>query len=169
MIRVLMVCMGNICRSPMAEAVFRHEVNRAGLSDQIAVASAGTLGAHAGEPAHHGTLAILKRNKIQHNGCARKIRPEDLDDFDYLLAMDTENLNGIYRLRSRLPQVITEPTHESAAPEIGLFLRYANDAGLTNKREVPDPYYDGRFEQVYELVCKGSTALLAHIRQTHGI
>ncbi|MBZ0287978.1 MAG: low molecular weight phosphotyrosine protein phosphatase, partial [Anaerolineae bacterium] len=77
MISVLFVCMGNICRSPMAEAVFQDMVNKAGLSNQFTIDSAGTSGWNEGETAHRGTLAILKRNKIAYEGRARQFLATD--------------------------------------------------------------------------------------------
>lgn len=156
MIKVLFVCMGNICRSPMAEAVFQHMVNQAGLSDKIVVDSAGTGGWHAGEPAHRGTLGVLKQYDIPYNGRARQFVRQDLDQFDYVLAMDGENLSHIQR-------------YTSAHASVSLFLDYAVKANLTTLNEVPDPYYDGRFAYVYDLVNSGCKALLAHIRTEHGI
>lgn len=157
MIRVLFVCLGNICRSPMAEGVFQHMVNEAGLGDHFLIDSAGTSGYHNGEPAHSGTLRILSRHNIPYNGRSRRFSPRDADQFDYVLAMDSDNLRDMQRLVGGRRDNLT------------LFLSYANRAGLTDVREVPDPYYDGRFEEVYQLVTQGSRALLDHIRAEHGL
>ena len=156
MIKVLFVCLGNICRSPMADGVFQHLVDEAGLSQQIMVDSAGTGSWHVGERAHRGTLAVLKKHGIDYNGRARQLTQRDFSDFDYVLAMDMSNLNNIQRYAGG-----------ESDGEIALFLDYANKAGLTDVKVVPDPYYDGRFDHVYDLVEKGSRALLEHIRKAH--
>lgn len=156
MIKVLFVCLGNICRSPMADAVFQQHVKDAGLVEKIMVDSAGTGSWHVGEQAHRGTRDVLKRNKISYNGRARQLVQRDLTDFDYVLAMDNSNLSNIKRYMGG----------EDDA-EVCLFLSYAQAAGTVDVSEVPDPYYDNRFDYVYDLVQKGSKALLAHIRKEH--
>lgn len=159
MIRVLFVCAGNICRSPMAEAVFAQQVRQANLSAQISTDSAGTGNWHIGEPADPRTLAVLEREQIPYQGRARQFQREDALAFTYILAMDNENLANIdYRLNR-----LQHPA------EVRLFLGYANAAGLTSETEVPDPYYNNQFDRVYTLVELGSRALLAHIQQQHGL
>ena len=155
MIRVLFVCLGNICRSPMAEAVFQHQVNEAGLGDQFEIDSAGTGGWHVGEPAHRGTLDVLKRHEVPYHGRARQVASADFTTFDYILAMDRSNLADLKRM------------HPGA--NVSLFLSFAQQAGLTQETEVPDPYYDHRFDAVYALVDAGCRALLDHIRRQHHI
>ncbi len=157
MIRVLFVCMGNICRSPMAEAVFQDMVNKAGLGDKFEIDSAGTGGWHAGQTAHYGTLSILRMNNIPYDGRARQIELSDLDEFDYVLVMDHDNLANVRRYTRGTRAVV------------GLFLQYAKQAGLVETDVVPAPYFDNRFEPVYKLITAGSKALLDHIRQEHGI
>lgn len=141
----------------MAEAVFQDMVNKAGLSDKIEIDSAGTGHWHAGQPAHVGTLTILKANSIPYKGRARQLERKDLDDFDYVLVMDRENLATVRQY--------TRGTHAHVA----LFLSYAQDAGLVESDIVPDPYYDNTFDQTYQLVTVGSRALLDHIRREHRI
>lgn len=158
MIKVLFVCLGNICRSPMADGVFAHMVKEAGLADKIQVDSAGTSGWHVGEIAHRGTLNVMKKHDIPYNGRARQFISKDSERFNYILAMDRSNLADIKRLIG-----------DTTDAEVAMFLSYANKAGSTNTVEVPDPYYDGRFDEVYELVEKGSKALLDHIRKTHDL
>lgn len=154
-VRVLFVCLGNICRSPMAEAVFQALVDEAGLSEQIAVDSAGTSGWHVGERAHRGTRQVLAQHDVEYDGRARQIRQKDFEQFDYILAMDNSNLSD---LRSMAPS--------SARATIKRFMDFAPNPST---REVPDPYYTGRFEEVYQLVRQGAEGLLAHIRQEKGL
>ncbi len=157
MIKVLFVCMGNICRSPMAEAVFQHMVDQAGLGTEFLIDSAGTGGWHVGEPAHPGTLDVLKRHGIPYDGRARQIERSDLDHFDYVLTMDRDNLSFISRNSS------------GVSAEVGLFLAFARARGLVHTNEVPDPYFDNKFDQTYELILRGCTALLDHIRLAESV
>lgn len=147
-VRVLFVCLGNICRSPMAEGVFRNMVREAGLSDRIDVESAGTGGWHVGERPHPGTVKILAQNQISINGKrARQLSRSDLNDFDYVVAMDSENVEDIKALFGRwVPRLL------EFAPK-------------GSPLDVPDPYYTGSFETVYRLVHDGCAGLLMHIRE----
>jgi protein-tyrosine phosphatase len=153
MVRVLFVCLGNICRSPMAEAVFAHKVREAGLEDAIEADSAGTGHWHVGEPPHSGTRRILAREGIAYAGRARLIAPADFDRFDYIVAMDRQNRRDIEAMGSGRARVV-------------LFMDYAPHLGVA---EVPDPYYDGRFDAVYDLVQEAAEGLLAAIRREHGL
>lgn len=153
MVRVLFVCLGNICRSPMAEAVFAHKVRAAGLEDQIEADSAGTGDWHIGQPPHRGTRNLLKEHKIDYTHAARLVTPGDLEAFDYILTMDNQNLANVRRLgRGR---AVVRP-----------FLEYAPHLPL---REVPDPYLTGGFSEVYELVDEAAGGLLAAIREEHKV
>ncbi|MCA9886146.1 MAG: low molecular weight phosphotyrosine protein phosphatase [Anaerolineae bacterium] len=157
MIRVLFVCLGNICRSPMAEAVFQHKVNQAGLGRHFEIDSAGTGGWHVGERAHHGTRAVLRENNVAYDGRARQFTRQDLTEYDYILAMDKSNLSTI--LRSGYPE----------DAEVELFLSFAAQRGLVDGDEVPDPWYTDRFDLTFDLVSKGCDALLAYIREQHNL
>lgn len=154
-IRVLFVCMGNICRSPMAEAIFRHLVEQAGLSDRFEIDSAGTGSWHVGEPPHPGTQRVLARHNISTAGMrARQVRSADIDQFDYILVMDRENLADLGRF------------HPRARERAKLLLSFAPELGVD---EVPDPYYNGRFDEVYQLIETACRNLLAYIREREGV
>ena len=156
LVRVLFVCLGNICRSPMAEALFRHKVKEAGLEDRIEVDSAGTGDWHIGSPPHHGTRRILDQYRISYEGiAARQITPKDFHHYQYIVAMDRSNLANLSR--------IAPASHQA---EIKLMMDYVGNAAV---KEVPDPYYTGNFEEVYELLEEGCTRLLEHIRQREGL
>lgn len=157
MIRVLFVCLGNICRSPTAEGVFRSVVKRAGLLAHIEIDSAGTHAYHVGAPPDARSQAAALRRGIDLSHLrGRRATPADFDQFEYILAMDRENLS---HLRDICPPGLED--------KLGLFLEYAANR---NEREVPDPYYGGEhgFERVLDMIEDASEGLLAHLRQRHG-
>ena len=136
----------------MAEAVLRDLVKTEGLADRFEIASAGIGDWHAGEPPHRGTRETLKRHGIQPDGLtAKRVSQAMLDRADYVVAMDDENLVDLrsWRIDSQ---------------KVSRILDYAPDVEV---RDVPDPYFDGRFELVYQLVSKGSAGLLQQIREQH--
>jgi protein-tyrosine phosphatase len=152
-ISVLFVCLGNICRSPMAEAVFHKMVADAGLSNQFEIDSAGTSNWHAGESACKGTRRVLAQHGIDYKGRARAVQQSDVSDpATYVIAMDEENLRDLRRRFGNLPRLY----------------RLLDFAQRTTVRNVPDPYYEGNFEYVYELVVDGCQGLLAAIRAQDG-
>ncbi len=154
MIKVLFVCMGNICRSPMAESVFRHLVEQEGLADEFEIDSAGTHDFHIGSPPHPSTQRVLFARGVEvGDHRAREVTPRDLREFDYVVAMDSDNLSN---LRYMAPKGV----------HIYRLLDFAPDQPL---RDVPDPYYMGNYENTYELVSAGARGLLAHIRQEHNL
>jgi len=142
----------------MADGVFQNMVEQAGLADQIQVDSAGTDAYHVGDTAHRGTLKKLQEAGIHYSRRARQVNVDDLDTFDYVLAMDMSHM-------SRLQPM----TDGDKRAEVAMFLSYANEAGLTDTKVVIDPYYNNKFDEVYDLVQKGCKALLDHIRAEHNL
>lgn len=153
-VRVLFICLGNICRSPMAEAVFRDLVKKENLQDSITCDSAGTGGWHIGNPPHEGTREILKKNLISDEGIlARQLHIADLASFDYLIAMDNSNRENIRLLNEQLEE-----------NKIHLLMNFAENRVYD---EVPDPYYTGKFDEVFQMVTMGCKGLLQDIRSKY--
>jgi protein-tyrosine phosphatase len=156
MVGVLFVCLGNICRSPTAEGVFRALVLREGLADRIIVDSAGTHGYHIDKPPdERAQEAALRRGIDLSDLRGRKVMAADFARFEYLVAMDRENRRHLLRLCPK-----------GAERRLRLFLEFAPELGLS---DVPDPYYGGPegFETVLDMIETASKGLLAHIRQNH--
>lgn len=153
--RVLFVCMGNICRSPTAEGVFRYLVEQQGLSGKIIVDSAGTHDYHIGDAPDARSQAAAARRGYDLSGLrARQIVRNDFSAFDYVLAMDENNL-----------ALLQQQCPDDCRDRLKLFLEFADDGAL---REVPDPYYGGAqgFEQVLDLVENAGRGLLLDIIKT---
>ncbi len=155
-VKVLFVCMGNICRSPTAEAVFRHIVEKEGLERQIHIDSAGTHDYHIGDgPDTRSQHAAKNRGYNMGGLLGRQVGIDDFHRFEYVLAMDKANLVFLERLRP-----------SGAELHLGLFLEFAQ---RHQEREVPDPYYGGvqGFERVLDMVEDAAHGLLSHIKQRH--
>ena len=153
MIKILFVCMGNICRSPTAEGVFRHKVVDAGLEDHIQIDSAGTIAYHAGHPPdQRAQKAALKRGVDLSEQRARKVTSSDFETFDFVIAMDSDNH---YELEDICPPGYEDRLH--------MFLKFAQNTAQT---DVPDPYYGGGkgFESVLDLIEDASEGLLKHLK-----
>lgn len=153
---VLFVCMGNICRSPTAEAVFRHYVESAGLAAQILIDSAGTHDYHIGDaPDLRAQRAAQQRGYDMSGLRGRQVEANDFRRFNYVIAMDKANLTIL--------QYMIPP---DGSAQVRLFLEYARHHA---EREVPDPYYGGTegFERVLDMVEDAAEGLLQHIRRRH--
>jgi len=140
---VLFVCLGNICRSPLAEGIFRHLVERAGGDYRID--SAGTGSYHQGEAPHAGSQAVALAHDVDISGqISRRVTSGDLADWDWIIAMDGSNQRDLLRLGA-------DPAR------LKMLLGFA---GSDAPSDVPDPYYEGGFERVYDLVAAGCEGLL---------
>ncbi len=156
-IKILFVCTGNICRSPTAEAVFRHRVKEAGIDDVVHIASAGTHDYHVGDrPDPRSQAAALRRRYDMSRQRARHLKRGDYETFDYLLVMDRGHLSLL------LNESPVEQRHK-----IRLFMDFAPHLG---EREVPDPYYGSGegFERVLDLIEAAADGLLRHITEEVG-
>jgi protein-tyrosine phosphatase len=158
MVRVCFVCLGNICRSPTAEAVMRDLVERAGLSGEIEVDSAGTGDWHAGQPPDRRSVAAARKRGISVGGHARQFTAADWERFDYVLAMDRSNHAD---LKASLPK-------PDLAKKLSLIRSF--DPASPKGASVPDPYYstDG-FDEVIDLCIAACAPLLEHIRAERGL
>lgn len=155
-VRVLFVCLGNICRSPLAEGVFAALAGERGLAAHYRIDSAGTGGWHAGELPDPRSIDVARRNGIELTSRARKIALNDFDDFDQVIAMDRENLSDLTDLlRAR----------GGGGAELHLLRQFDPEPG---DGQVPDPYYGGDdgFDRVYAMVHRSCTALLDHLEET---
>lgn len=154
---VLFVCLGNICRSPLAEGIFRNHVNAAGLAEHFNIDSAGTSSYHAGSPPDPRTSSVARARGIELTGQSRQLIFADLERFDYVIVMDEENRTAVTRL-----------TRETAPKALVHMLREF-DSESNGDLEVPDPYYGGErgFENVHDMVERASRALLEHMRARH--
>lgn len=149
--RILFVCLGNICRSPLGEGILRSLAAERGLGARIEAASAGTGGWHQGEAPDPRSIEVGLRNGVDISGQrARKIRLADFNEFDMIFAMDRSNLRDLVKLAP----------HDSTA-DIHLFMDFVSG----ERRDVPDPYYgdDGDFEQVYRMLWAGCDRLVANL------
>jgi protein-tyrosine phosphatase len=155
-VKLLFVCMGNICRSPTAEGVMRHLLREQGLEDEIVIDSAGTGAWHVGNPPDDRATAAARRRGVALEGSARQVRPSDFEEFDLLLVADRENLAD---LRAIAPD-------DDARAKIRLLREFDPASRGAPDLDVPDPYYGGPrgFEDVLDLVEAACRGLLAEVR-----
>lgn len=157
MVRILFVCLGNICRSPTAEGVFRRLLAHENLESAIEVDSAGTHAYHVGSPPDQRAREAALRRGVDLSAIrGRRTEPADIEAFDYILAMDRENLDNLTAIAG------------DRAHNIRLFMEYSTKF---DEREVPDPYYGGAngFERVLDMIEDASEGLLRELRRTHSL
>lgn len=158
-IRVLFVCLGNICRSPLAEAIFNHKLRQTNFHHLVEADSCGTSNYHIGESPDPRTIANAKKNgvSIEHSG--RQFDPSDFERFDFILAMDRSNLNNIMKVSGS----------DRYVAKVALMRNYDPK---TQGGDVPDPYYGGEagFEEVFSILDRSVDELLSHIERSllHG-
>lgn len=151
---MLMVCMGNICRSPMAEGIFRREIRNAGLQEKVAIDSAGTHSYHIGEPPDSRAQSAIRRRGVDISGLrGRQVADADFDRFDYILAMDEGNLDILKR---------NAPAHTHG--KIHLLLSFSSKYP---DQEVPDPYYGGTsgFEENLDMIEDAVRGVIEEIQE----
>ncbi len=155
MVKILFICHGNICRSPMAEFVMKDMIQKAGAADDFFIASAATSTEEIGNPVHHGTRSRLAREGISVAGkYARQMTQRDYEEYDYLIGMDHWNLRNMQR--------ITGPDTDN---KLSLLLDYTDRAGA----DIADPWYTGNFEETYNDIVEGCTALLRNLGYEIGL
>ena len=150
--RLLFVCLGNICRSPTAEGVMRHLLVAEGLADAVVLDSAGTGDWHVGNAPDRRSAGAAAERGIELTGCARQVMPDDFEAFDLILAMDRSNHDDLHALAP----------DDDARDRIRLLREYDPDAVAAGELEVPDPYYGGTdgFDHVLDVVTRACEGLL---------
>jgi protein-tyrosine phosphatase len=174
-VRLSFVCLGNICRSPTAEAVMRHLVKQAGLADKIAIDSAGTGDWHVGEARDPRSAEVGRRRGMPLSGVARQFQPQDFARFDHVLAMDRQNQASLLQMapdqaaRNKVRLLRSfDPASAASAASTG---SSAASGGGGGDDEVPDPYFGGAqgFDRVFDICEAACRGLLAHLRKAHGL
>ncbi|MCI8783054.1 MAG: low molecular weight phosphotyrosine protein phosphatase [Dorea sp.] len=148
MIKVLFICLGNICRSPMAEFVFRDMVQKRGLADRFHIASAATSSEELGNPVHRGTTEKLKEYGISTKGkYAVQLKKKDYQEYDYLIGMEYRNIRGIQRI------IGSDSEHK-----VSMLLDFTG-----NPRDIADPWYTGNFDKTYDDILEGCEGFLNYL------
>lgn len=153
-VRVLFVCLGNICRSPLAEALFKDKVARKGLDGKIEADSCGTANYHIGDWPDERTIANALKNGVSIDHRGRQLSQKDLENFDFILAMDRSNYDHIMRF----------PEAGKHKHKVALMRKFDNE---TEDEDVPDPYYGGErgFQYVFEILDRSTANFLDHLEK----
>ena len=156
-INVLFVCLGNICRSPLAEAIFKHKIKARGLENAINADSCGTSNYHIGDTPDPRTIANAIRNGIIIDHCGRQLDEKDLEEFDFILAMDESNYRNILRVASG------KKIHDK--------LMMMRDFDPVEKGDVPDPYHGGDegFQTVHDILNRSMEEFIAHLERNYPV
>ena len=151
-LRVLFVCLGNICRSPLAEGIMKHKLNAMGLKDQILVDSCGTSNYHIGDKPDSRTRENAERNGVILNHRGRQITSDDLESFDFIVAMDLSNKKNVFTLASN--------AHRN---KVKLMREFDHEPG----DEVPDPYYgdEDDFQEVFDILNRSIDGFISHLQR----
>lgn len=159
MIKVLFVCLGNICRSPLAEAIFNHQVKLLGLEHKFQSDSCGTSDYHIGELPDERSIQCAKNHNVPISHRGRQLSHADIRDFNYIIAMDKSNKANIYALME---------TYKQSHDQIHLMRDFQPNAAA---EEVPDPYYGGEdgFEKVYQILDESIRELIAKLQKEHQV
>lgn len=156
--RICFVCLGNIVRSPLAENIFRHHVEKQRLEEKYAVDSAGTSAYHVGERPDSRMREVARKRGLEYTGRSRQFQPDDFEQFDLIIAMDKDN-------HRQLRGLAASPEQQE---KISLMREFDPEAGAD--QEVPDPYYGGiqGFERVYDIIHRSTKELLKKMEEDEG-
>ncbi len=154
MIKVLFVCLGNICRSPMAECLFKNIVKKEGIEEKFYIDSAATSTEEIGNPIHYGTKNKLKQMNIEcGDHIARKMTKQDYEKFDYIIGMEETNITNIKKIVGK-----------DKENKIFKLLDFSN-----NPRDIADPWYTGDFDKTYENILEGLEGFMKYLKKRHAI
>jgi protein-tyrosine phosphatase len=159
--KILFVCLGNICRSPLAKGLFNHMAEQAGLGGFLMADACGTAGHHQGEEPDQRTIRNARKNGLEIHHRARKLQPEDFQNFDFILTMDASNFRDTAALAGR---------HGFNEADIRM-LRSFDPQAAHPEADVPDPWYGGEegFEEVFQMLHRSCSALIAHLKKSNEI